>query len=426
MKLITTDLSDKDLYTLCKDYGKNARRWTRRFAYLLPEVLKRGLHKKYGFQGIYEFAAKLCGMNAEVVGRILSLHKNLEEKPLIWEKLEVFGWTKLRAIAGVVEIETQKFWLDKLERLPHSALVEYVQVWKSNVAVLKKENNENMLFILEDCEPTSVHNKSGDNLINGSNKAENDGALEFVNEEFQEDGDIISATPIARTYKKFKFKLDADTEFRLKNIKKQLEKERGAVTFGETLNYVLKKLEELERPEQKVAGASTEMVTSQATSGNTNSKTPSRHIPIKTQQVVLQKFNHHCGYPGCNEPYDAKHHPLRFCLSPNNENLVPLCKKHHQIVHSGLVENEKQSPENWKLSLQEMPEQLRYYLSQTFTERTDWSARQHMVGEIGKDRPHRIYGVARGNKKPVQKTKSPRRRGLCGLEIRMQEIQELR
>lgn len=392
MKPTTTDLSDKDLYALCKDYGKNARQWTRRFASLLPEVFHRGLHKKYGFQGIYEFAAKLCGMSAEVAGRILSLHKNLEGKPLIWEELEAFGWTKLMVIARVVEVDTQKFWIDKMERLTYRGLVEYVQAWKrenlSIAPISLFDGGESM-----EC----TGDKSKDQSANSAYcKPENDGALEFVTEEFQEDGDTISATPIARTYKKFKFKLDADTEFRLKNIKKQLEKERGAVTFGETLNYVLKKLEELERPEQKVAGASTEMVMSQATSENTNSKTPSRHIPIKIQQIILQKFNHHCGYPGCNEPYEAKHHPLRFCLSPNHENFVPLCKKHHQIVHSGLVENEKQSPENWKLSLQEMPEQLRYYLSQTFTERTDLSARQYMVGEAGKDTPYKSYDVATG------------------------------
>lgn len=351
-------ISDKDLYSLCKQYGKNARQWTRKFAFLLPEVLNRGLHKKYGYQGINEFAAKLCGMSAEVVERILWLHRKLVDKPLIWEKLEIFGWTKLRVVARVIEADTEKFWLDKLERLTYSGLVEYVQAWKK-----EREN--------------SGHGFSDRSVFNGLIEGGSQGALEFMTVNLVENcknttcpvgeqvGESIARAP--KSYKKFKFNLDVDTEFRLKKVKKELEKTQGAVTFGETLNYVLKKLEELE----KVVKGSQNFQNTQ-TSAHNNTQADK---PLSPSSKPLPR----CLFPGCNEPYDEKHHPFRVSLSPNNKNLTPLCRKHHQLAHSGLIENEKQSSENWKLQTKELPEQLQYYFNQTFTEKVDSTVRKFLV-----------------------------------------------
>lgn len=347
-------LADKDLYSLCKQYGKNARQWSRKFAFLLPEVLKRGLYKKYGYQGINEFAAKLCGMSREVVERVLLLSKKLNDKPLIWNKLEVYGWTKLLLVARVVGVDTQDFWLDKLERLTYRGLAEYVQVWrKGQIGGTKPfENTPSSQMDFENFSGDKSDKKCKEYALC---KPKNSGAFEFVTEDLSANhieniAEIYraSGSPHGKSYKKFKFNLDADTEFRLKSIKKQLEKERGAVTFGETLSYVLKKLEELE--------AKVESVSFEA-----------KEPPLR------------CSFPGCNEPYDEKHHPFRSSLSKNNKNLTPLCRKHHHLAHSGLIENEKQSPEKWRIQTKELPAQLQYYLDQSFTAKADLTVRRYLI-----------------------------------------------
>lgn len=78
--------------------------------------------------------------------------------------------------------------------------------------------------------------------------------------------------------------------------------------------------------------------------------TTSRHIPVEKKRESEQKYGGKCGYPNCNKPYEVFHHQERFALSKNHENIVPLCKLHHQIAHSGLVVNENGLPVNWKIT----------------------------------------------------------------------------
>jgi len=76
----------------------------------------------------------------------------------------------------------------------------------------------------------------------------------------------------------------------------------------------------------------------------------SRHINKATKQEVLQQSNHKCSYPNCNKPPQAFHHPERFAKTKNHNNIKPLCKTHHEFAHNGLIQNETQNPESWKLA----------------------------------------------------------------------------
>ena len=73
-------MTDKELYKLCKKFGKRTLEARRKFAGLLPEVLKRHLYEKKGFSSIYEFAAKLAGMSHEQVNLVLRLERKFEDK----------------------------------------------------------------------------------------------------------------------------------------------------------------------------------------------------------------------------------------------------------------------------------------------------------------------------------------------------------
>lgn len=80
-----------------------------------------------------------------------------------------------------------------------------------------------------------------------------------------------------------------------------------------------------------------------------------RHIPAKIRRVVQAKFAFRqgvrCGFPGCKKPAMDFHHTKRFALVKRHlaEEIVPLCKIHHELAHAGLIENEEGDPLNWEI-----------------------------------------------------------------------------
>lgn len=124
--------SDNDLYQKCREYGMNAKLWSRKFAGLLPEVAKRNLHRRKGFISIQEFAGKLAGMSEYAVDRILNIAKNLENKPALMKLFEsgAEGWSKIATVAYVSTKETDEFWAEKLRLLSKPALALLVQNYR--------------------------------------------------------------------------------------------------------------------------------------------------------------------------------------------------------------------------------------------------------------------------------------------------------
>ena len=143
-EVVPSLLSDKDLYLKCREYGLNAKTWSRRFAGLLPEVAKRGLHRRKGFVSIHEFAGKLAGMSEYAVDRILNLAKNLERKPVLKKLFESgeCGWSKILKVAAVSTTETDKFWAEKLQLLSAAALEAYVQNYRRKSVPMNISENE--------------------------------------------------------------------------------------------------------------------------------------------------------------------------------------------------------------------------------------------------------------------------------------------
>jgi energy-coupling factor transporter ATP-binding protein EcfA2 len=124
-----TKLSDPELYARCKDYGSLALHWRGKFAGLLPEVARRGLHRRRGYESIHEFAAKLGGMSERAVDKILYLSRTLEDKPVLRGMLESgeAGWAKIEKVAFIADSKTDAFWADKVKNIPTLALAEYVK-----------------------------------------------------------------------------------------------------------------------------------------------------------------------------------------------------------------------------------------------------------------------------------------------------------
>ena len=69
-------------------------------------------------------------------------------------------------------------------------------------------------------------------------------------------------------------------------------------------------------------------------------KSASRYIPAIIKKSTLQKTHEKCAHENCNKPYEILHHVKRFALNSHSEsvheNIIPLCKIHHEFEHNGI------------------------------------------------------------------------------------------
>lgn len=260
-------LSDRDLYALCKKYGGKARLWAREFAFLLPEVARRGLHRKKGFESIYEFAGRLAGMSREVAYRVLSLHGKLRGMPKLWELLKSEGWYKLQLIATVATPQTEDYWVDKVSTMARATLQLFIQELKKQCGVPGQSKVatlfENLVAIENDKSGNFVYNKPGiagapnfcdkiagtcvetpemeastETEILGSCD-ENPGTKIDTGIANDGEGNLTNASKL-HAFRKLKFQVDGATEIDFRVFKSELEKVRKeAITMGEALHALL-------------------------------------------------------------------------------------------------------------------------------------------------------------------------------------------
>ncbi|MBI5152315.1 HNH endonuclease [Candidatus Peregrinibacteria bacterium] len=126
---IKTD-NDKILHERFTEYGKNAREWTRKCALLLPEIERREIWKKRGFENIYEYARILAGMSRNAVDSALWTFQKTEDKPELRKVIEEKGITSVRLIANLATQETDKFWAEKVREMSSYALAAYAKEYR--------------------------------------------------------------------------------------------------------------------------------------------------------------------------------------------------------------------------------------------------------------------------------------------------------
>lgn len=316
-------LSDSELYQKCKEYGTNARLWLRKFAGLLPEVERRKLYKKKSYASIYEFAARLAGMNHDTVNRILRLDKRLEDKPVLREKLTsgAASWTKIEKVSYIATSETEKEWSEKIDNLSQPALETYV-------AEVRKGNGEK-------------------SVLQNTFLPENSSLLQ----------------------KTISFKVTEKFELRLRFLKQRLEKEKKNVltfqeVFEELMNSYNKKQKVTDKTRvRKVVQlcpdcAKRKQLEQEAENGVT------RHIPANIRKIIDDRSQGKCEFEDCDKPKEIYHHTKRFALqkSHNPDFIVALCKNHERLFHAGLIENEEASPKNWKIRPQPETDGYKFFI----------------------------------------------------------------
>lgn len=80
-----------------------------------------------------------------------------------------------------------------------------------------------------------------------------------------------------------------------------------------------------------------------------------RRVPAKIIKFLNSKFGNRCAFPGCRKPWCELHHTKRFSLTKRHfpDEIVPLCKIHHELAHAGLIKNEHLQIGLWDLDLYE-------------------------------------------------------------------------
>jgi len=313
-KIIT--MTDREFYKYCRDVGAKARDWKKRFVALLPEVAKRNLHRKYGFASIVDFAGRLGGVGEYTVEVAMQVQKHINDKPALLELLPTVGVHKMRVIATIATKENQELLAKKVQEMSKSAL----EVWAREIRPRPE--------ILNGATSTNGLNGAQSQLFGGSNEFENFSNMSSVDERIH-----------------YSFDVDKDTDFKLRKHKLEIEKDiKRYATWCEVLKKLIDdkekdKIENIKNTKNNI--------------NSDNNKPINRNIPEAIKKKIREKYQGRCGYPGCNKPSTVLHHTKRYAVSPNHENIIPLCSEHHQIVHTGWIKNETDLPEKWLQGLYE-------------------------------------------------------------------------
>lgn len=130
-------MTDRELYEYSRMVGANLREWKKKFVALLPEIARRGIHRKHGFATITEFAAKVGGVGKNTVERVFQVSKLIDDKPMLKEFLPEVGVHKMKVIATVATKENQKILAKKVVEMSKAALEKVVKAMRNDA---KDEN----------------------------------------------------------------------------------------------------------------------------------------------------------------------------------------------------------------------------------------------------------------------------------------------
>lgn len=287
--------TDEKLFSLCRQYGERARFFRQKFFGLLPEIYKRRLFEKKGFDSIFEFAKKLAGLSEEQVRRVLNIEKKLEATPMLHELL-VDGKVSVNKLARVVSIattENQEFLANQVQILPQAAL-----------ETLVRDGKKTVIDSASVCVPQDRYGECQNALFEPQIEAKSVRAH-------------VRQGTTSLSLHLDELGLSSEIRQRLLDLKKK----------GIDVNVVLKEL--LDQREQDIEEEKLEI------SSNLE-QAQSRYISVKIRKIIDQEHGTKCSINTCIKPSETLHHTQRFALTKNHhpQFLAPLCKNHHVIAHS--------------------------------------------------------------------------------------------
>ncbi len=313
------NITDSELYELCKKFGKQALEARRRFAGLLPEVFKRHLYEKKGFSSIYEFSAKLAGMSHDQVDLVLRLERKFEDKPILQKALTdgEISANKLVRIASIATAENQEEIFEKAKILSNRALEVFVR----DVRNWRRDGDGDL----------SLNENSSGNGNENENVSKNQNLSGSLKPIFGQKMHVQTLNLNGSM-----LNLDEDIE------KELFEMQEKGIDINEFLRNALKKRKkEIEDEKIKIAEEQEQKIIKKkniaAVMGAFWAKENfvRTKIPIKIQKIIHEEHGTKCSVPGCTRLAKTLHHTGRFALtkSHNPYFIAPLCEEHHEIAH---------------------------------------------------------------------------------------------
>lgn len=364
---------EKSLHLKFVKLGNDHRCLTNELLAILPEIYNRRIYKKYAAT-IIEYAGKFGGLSKGVVLKRLRLEKYLQNKPLLREAVRTEGVHKVALVAALATPETEKAWLNKVENMSKAALQELSREVRGQ-REMGLENGLGMGLVATGVGESGSPGFCAVGDVIGSGLSANFGG----NVTFP-----CRAVPV-----KITLKLDEEMTFAFLSLKKKLGKNLGN---KEVMKKILEMAQNSARginaqkntdktesevaengsgiggeaarkgctARQKIAGTEEYVGTVRLVPGDNFPKAVvvdlatqavTRHISAGRKCSALAETNNHCSYPNCNRPPEVFHHTERFALNQSHESIKPLCKIHHEFTHNGLILDENQPCENWKMQL---------------------------------------------------------------------------
>lgn len=278
-----SDMSDEQIFRMCRKYGASALYWRQRFIGLLPEVNRRMLYEKKGFCSIFEFAKKLAGLSEDQVRITLNLERRFSDKPVLQELL-VSGEVSINKLARVVSIatpENQEVLAQQVKLLPKNALETLVRDQKT----VELQNSLQTPFF---------------------------------------EGKSLPGQTCAATEKE-ELQLADDVKNELIELQ-----QKGININGMLREFLDKRKLDIVQEKEKITAEVYDRQNFEQT------RKPSRYIPVKIRNLLKKEFGEKCAISNCTRSKRNIHHADRFGLAGmhNPQYMVPLCKEHHIIAHS--------------------------------------------------------------------------------------------
>ena len=275
--------SDDLLLSLCVKFGARALKWRRRFTGLLPEVQKRKLYEKKGFDSIFVFAYKLAGLSEKQVRAVLNLRNRFEDKPVLKGLLESgeVSVNKLARVASIATPENEGELAEKVKILPQSALETMARDHRN---FLGQNASTKPLFEYESLRAQT---------------------LDFeISEEVARELNQLNS--LGHDVNKIILEMLKKRKMEIEEKKKQLGE--AAIARMEAKKAAFKPGKKLKK---------------------------SSYVSVKVRAVLKEEYGEKCSVPGCCKPADVNHHSQRRSLVGIDDPryMAPLCKDHHQIAH---------------------------------------------------------------------------------------------
>ena len=343
-----SEMSHEEFAKMFNEYGRLARMWNRRFAGLIPEAQRRGLHEKSGCASVTELASKTGSLNWQQVRTVLTTDKQLSDKPKLRKLLEdgAVAPSKLSIVASLATKKTDEKWAERAKGLSWKALQEL----KSEVQKQQSLAPEDMMAREMGYAPRPEFIESKERMVDlhfDALVAER--FLAFREDYASRKRKSVSMSSALGTLMDG-YSDETQNPPRFEQVL-YVDKERSL--YLTPTRWGLVKLTEEDKKKYNEKGPVRDLNTLLARANEAAAKSNSRHLPEAIKAFVRAKFGGFCAFPGCHRRGKIFHHLYRYALVQKHdpEKIAFLCKNHEELAHAGLIDNELQSATKWKVRL---------------------------------------------------------------------------